>query len=71
MLTPCATALHFNPRLHLNHVVRNTKFGEKWGAEEHVGPQPFRKSQDFEVSITCENEKFQIAVNGILSLTFS
>jgi len=64
LLTPCATALHFNPRLHLNLVVRNTKFGDEWGPEETHGPQPFEIGQHFEVIIKVDEEKFLIAVNG-------
>lgn len=64
LLTPNGTALHFNPRLPYNHVVRNSKFGDEWGPEDKAGPQPFEKGKSFEVSMACENEKFQIAVNG-------
>lgn len=64
LLTPCATALHLNPRIHLNHVVRNTKFGDEWGSEETDGPQPFELHHHFEVIIRVEEERFLIAVNG-------
>jgi galectin-4 len=57
-------ALHFNPRLHMHRVVRNSQFHGAWGNEEIDGPMPFHHGQHFEVIFKCEHDKFMIAVNG-------
>jgi len=57
-------ALHFNPRFHEKHVVRNTLLSGHWGHEEHHGHFPFHHEQGFEVLILAESNEYKIAVNG-------
>ncbi|KAG8448865.1 hypothetical protein GDO86_015802 [Hymenochirus boettgeri] len=58
-------ALHFNPRLAEDAVVRNSMLGGGWGPEERDIPyNPFRPAQYFDISIRCGLTRFKIYVNG-------
>ena len=53
-------ALHFNPRFHEKHVVRNTLLSGHWGHEEHHGHFPFHHEQGFEVLILAESNEYKV-----------
>ncbi|XP_063287309.1 galectin-4-like [Pelobates fuscus] len=58
-------ALHFNPRMNENAVVRNSLLRGSWGNEERNVPfNPFLPGQYFDISIRCGNHRFKIYVNG-------
>ncbi|KAM4605811.1 uncharacterized protein O3C94_023275 [Discoglossus pictus] len=58
-------ALHFNPRLNENCVVRNSNLRGSWGHEERgMSTNPFQRGQYFDISIRCGNSRFKIFVNG-------
>uniref|UniRef100_A0A8W8I3Z2 Galectin n=1 Tax=Magallana gigas TaxID=29159 RepID=A0A8W8I3Z2_MAGGI len=58
------TALHFNPRLNDNCVVRNSYQHHSWGGEERGGYQPFQRGMPFEITILCQHHHYKISVNG-------
>ncbi|KAM7395864.1 hypothetical protein PAMA_007241 [Pampus argenteus] len=65
-------ALHLNPRLKKNTVVRNSFLSGCWGKEEtwldnHF---PFAAGQYFEIIVLCDPQKFRIAVNGLHQLDY-
>ncbi|XP_012271962.1 galectin-6 [Orussus abietinus] len=67
--TPETLALHFNPRLDRQYVVRNTKRHGTWEEEEPCAPIgvqgfSFKRSTYFHLMIFCSPNSFQIAVNG-------
>ncbi|KAM8952254.1 galectin-4-like [Pelodytes ibericus] len=58
-------ALHFNPRMGENSVVRNSQLRGSWGHEERSQPfNPFMPGQYFDISIRCGPARFKIFVNG-------
>ncbi|NP_001079041.1 galectin 4 [Xenopus laevis] len=58
-------ALHFNPRLTENAVVRNSQLGGHWGQEERqLSYNPFRAGQYFDISLRCGMDRFTVFVNG-------
>lgn len=59
-----SVAFHFNPRIHMHRVVRNSQFGGAWGPEEVDGQMPFHMHQHFEIIFKCEPHAFLVAVNG-------
>lgn len=56
-------ALHLNPRLKEEVVVRNSKKDSVWGPEDRRGCQPFKAGALFELKITCETNCFRVIVN--------
>ncbi|XP_048756037.2 galectin-4-like [Ostrea edulis] len=62
---PCDIAFHFDVRLNVNEIVRNTKSNGQWGAEERQNPYlPFRPNANFDMMILCEEQCFKVAVDG-------
>ncbi|CAL1548036.1 unnamed protein product [Lymnaea stagnalis] len=64
------TALHFNPRLDQNEVVRTHNRGG-WGHEEKHGGIPFYKGSPFEVKIVVRHHGYHIFVNNSLFCEFN
>jgi hypothetical protein len=61
----CDIALHFNPRINENVVVKNSFQNGRWGAEDRGGMgMPFRKGQSFDCVILVRHDKYMVAVNG-------
>uniref|UniRef100_A0A8W8I555 Galectin n=1 Tax=Magallana gigas TaxID=29159 RepID=A0A8W8I555_MAGGI len=57
------TALHFNPRLNDNCVVRNSYQHHSWGGEERGGYQPFQRGMPFEITILCQHHHYKVVNN--------
>ncbi|XP_035239585.1 uncharacterized protein LOC118208806 isoform X1 [Anguilla anguilla] len=58
-------ALHFNPRFDGTEVVVFNTFRKcHWENEERPGDMPFRKGEEFELTILVTAEGFQVNVNG-------
>lgn len=59
-------ALHFNPRLPQNYVVRNSKINGTWGDEERCSALPFLLHRDsiFLIQILVTKKDYSISVNG-------
>ena len=57
-------ALHFNPRFNENCIVRNSCIGGGWGSEERHGGLPFAPNQPYVAAITCQQQGYEIAING-------
>ncbi|XP_011065676.1 PREDICTED: tectonin beta-propeller repeat-containing protein [Acromyrmex echinatior] len=56
-------ALHFNPRLKENIIVRNTYQNGHWGDEERNGGSPLKAGCDFTLYIVCEERGYKIHIN--------
>ncbi|XP_077587473.1 galectin-3b isoform X3 [Stigmatopora nigra] len=67
-------AFHFNLRFNENGkkvIVRNSKIGGRWGAEERQVPNfPFVAGQPFQMRIECASRMFKVFVNGSHLLDF-
>lgn len=59
-------ALHLNPRMPQNCVVRNSKHKKRWGKEEIASSVPFdlHRGNDFIIHILVTDEGYLIAING-------
>lgn len=57
-------ALHFNPRLKENIIVRNTYQNGQWGDEERNGDSPLKAGCDLTLYIICEERGYKIYING-------
>ncbi|XP_020800902.1 galectin-9 isoform X1 [Drosophila serrata] len=59
-------ALHVNPRLPQNYIVRNTKVEEIWGSEEVSSALPFllARGEKFSIQVLVTNPCYMISVNG-------
>lgn len=56
-------AMHFNPRLKENIIVRNTYQNGQWGDEERSGKSPIKAGSDFTLKIICEDNGYRIFIN--------
>lgn len=59
-------ALHINPRLPQNYVVRNSKINGRWGKEETTSAFPFtlQRGEPFAIQILVTEPEFLISING-------
>ena len=59
-------ALHINPRLPQNYIVRNSKVRNVWGREEVASALPFslRRGAPFSIQVLFTDECYMISVNG-------
>lgn len=59
-------ALHLNPRLEKEVLVRNSFLSGCWGSEETALADafPFRAGEYFEMIVLCDAQQFRVAVNG-------
>ncbi|XP_058819606.1 32 kDa beta-galactoside-binding lectin-like [Topomyia yanbarensis] len=66
MLKNSDLALHFNPRLPQNYIVRNCRIKGVWGKEEVASPLSFNlhRGQKFKIQILVSDKEFLICVNG-------
>lgn len=56
-------ALHFNPRLKENIIIRNTYQNGQWGDEERNGDSPLRTGSNFTLKIVCEARGYRIFID--------
>ncbi|XP_066494927.1 galectin-9-like isoform X2 [Tiliqua scincoides] len=65
-------ALHINPRLKENALVRNTLINGSWGSEErHASAMPFSCGQAFQMEITSLKTAYQVTVNGVVAFHYT
>ncbi|XP_069602651.1 galectin-4-like [Ranitomeya imitator] len=65
-------ALHLNPRLNKNTVVRNSFANGIWGEEEtEQVKNPFKSGEYFNISICSEEQNFRVFVNGSHSFNYA
>uniref|UniRef100_A0A671G5A5 Galectin n=1 Tax=Rhinolophus ferrumequinum TaxID=59479 RepID=A0A671G5A5_RHIFE len=65
-------ALHINPRMNENAVVRNSYLNGSWGSEERkLSYNPFGCGLFFELSIRCGMDRFKVYANGQHLFDFS
>eukprot|EP00079_Xenopus_tropicalis_P029591 XP_012825110.1 PREDICTED: galectin-4-like isoform X2 [Xenopus tropicalis] len=58
-------ALHINPRLNKNTLVRNSFINGTWGEEEKdVVKNPFHQGEYFDISVRSGEKQFKVYVNG-------
>ncbi|XP_017004357.1 galectin-4 isoform X1 [Drosophila takahashii] len=59
-------ALHINPRLPQNYIVRNTKVQDIWGSEEVSSALPFllTRGDKFSIQVLVTDACYMISVNG-------
>lgn len=60
-------ALHINPRLPQNYIVRNSKINGYYGKEEVTSPMPFtlERGKPFAIQVLVTEEEYFISVNGL------
>lgn len=60
-------ALHVNPRLPQNYIVRNSKINGNWGKEEVTSALPFtlKRGNPFGIQILVTESEYLISVNGL------
>lgn len=59
-------ALHINPRLPQNYIVRNCKINGHWGKEEVTSPLPFalKRGCPFAIQVLVTESEYYISVDG-------
>uniref|UniRef100_A0AAR5PV27 Galectin n=1 Tax=Dendroctonus ponderosae TaxID=77166 RepID=A0AAR5PV27_DENPD len=57
---------HFNPRLALRYIVRNSRFNNSWGEEESTSVEKFHlnRNKTFELQIVTTDHEFLAALDG-------
>ncbi|XP_048521324.1 galectin-8 isoform X3 [Dendroctonus ponderosae] len=57
---------HFNPRLALRYIVRNSRFNNSWGEEESTSVEKFHlnRNKTFELQIVTTDHEFLVALDG-------
>ncbi|XP_056384085.1 galectin-2 [Hyla sarda] len=53
-------ALHFNPRLHENTIVCNSKRSNNWESEQRDGHMCFSPGTDVKISIKFNGDRFEV-----------
>ncbi|XP_044732270.1 galectin-9-like isoform X2 [Chrysoperla carnea] len=58
--------LHINPRFEQRYIVRNSRIGGKWGAEDTTGKFPFilKRGSEFKLHIFVTDSEFLISIDG-------
>ncbi|XP_055297015.1 galectin-4-like isoform X2 [Sitodiplosis mosellana] len=66
-------ALHINPRLPQNYIVRNSKINGRWGKEETTASLPFKlkRGERFAMQILVTEDTYLISVNGLHFTNFA
>ncbi|XP_053532314.1 cytolytic toxin-alpha [Ictalurus punctatus] len=64
-------ALHFNPRLDSNSVVRNSHRNGSWEREEVTPGGPFVKGGAFDIIMVVKPKGYEVMVNGLEYCTFN
>lgn len=66
-------AVHINPRIPQNYIVRNSKINGRWGKEETTASLPFKLKRDerFAIQILVTESNYLISVNGLHFTTFN
>lgn len=66
-------ALHVNPRLPQNYIVRNTKINGRWGKEDTTASLPFtlKRGEKFAIQILVTENEYLISVNGLHFTTYT
>lgn len=66
-------ALHVNPRLPQNYIVRNTKINGRWGKEEVTSSLPFllKRGERFTIQILVTESCYLMSVNGLHYTTYA
>lgn len=64
-------ALHFNPRVTDEVVVRNSFLDGEWGEEDRENTSfPFEESEPFEIFISSQPDAYKIYVNGVFFVDY-
>lgn len=59
-------AMHFNPRIPDQVVVRNSYLDGEWGEEDRENDYfPFEESEPFDIFISCQPDGYKIYINGV------
>lgn len=59
-------AFHFNPRLALRYIVRNSRINNSWGDEETTSIEKFnlQRNKIFEIQIVAADREFYVSLDG-------
>ncbi|KAM9324475.1 galectin-2-like [Gastrophryne carolinensis] len=62
--------LHFNPRLHDNVIVCNSKHSNSWASEQRSGHMCFAPGTDVKISIKFDGDKFVVKLPDDHEISF-